>query len=99
MHKLTEDDFILKKYAWTDISIYALTKDNLLLRYEGYKTGFPIYECLYEGYWEVTDACGIGYSSIASAKPIPEDQAKEIISKEEKPRSTRPQERNNWLSC
>lgn len=99
MHKLTEDDFILKKYAWTDISIYALTEDNLLLRYLGHKTGFPIYECLYEGWWEITDACGISYKEIEEAKPISEDQAKKIISEEEKPVSERPPERNNWLSC
>lgn len=99
MHKLTQDDFILKQYEWTKTSIYALTEDNLLLRYDGYKTGFPIYFCLYEGWWEVTDACGIGYSCMAGAKPIPEDEAKKIIFQEEKPISERPAERNNWISC
>jgi hypothetical protein len=98
MNKLTEDDFILKEYAWTKISKYALTEDNILLKYEGDKTGFPIYQCLYKGWWEVTDACGIAYESISKSRPISEEEAKTIISKEEKPISARPPERNNWIS-
>lgn len=99
MRKLTEDDFILKQYEWTRISVYALTKDNMLLRYDGYKEGFPIYFCLYEGWWEISDACGIGYPRLAEAKPIAKEEAKKIISQEEKPISERPAERNNWLNC
>lgn len=99
MLKLTQDDFILKQYEWTKTSVYSLTEDNMLLRYDGHKIGFPVYFCLYEGWWEITDACGIGYGTIANAKPITEKEAEEIISQEEKPISERPAERNNWISC
>ncbi len=98
MHKLTDKDFILKEYDWVKVSEYALTKDNILLRYDKDKVGFPFYQCLYQGYWEATDI-GISYQDIANAKPITEEQAKDIISKEEKPASSRPPERNNWISC
>ena len=99
MRKLTEDDFILKQYEWTKTSVYALTKDNMLLRYDGHKEGFPIYYCLYEGWFEVSDVCGVGYITLAEAKPITKEQAREIIKKEAKPRSQRPAERNSWLNC
>ncbi len=97
LREITSDDFILKKYKWTEKSEYALTKDKILLKYEGKKTGFPIYLCLFEGYWEVTDI-GIGYSEIKEAKPISELKAKKIMKRQEKPRKTRSVERNSWVS-
>ena len=66
---MIEDDFILKKYKWTEISRYALIDDGLLLRYDGDEHGFPWYGCLFEGYWEVSDI-GIGYGTIEEATPI-----------------------------
>lgn len=99
LKSITADDFILKEYAWTKKSHYAVMEDGVLVRYDGWKTGFPIYVCLFEGYFEVSDACGVGYGSIASAKPISTQGAREIIRKEAKPRCTRPLERNNWLTC
>ena len=89
------DDFLLKQYDWAKTSHYAVTEDGVLLKYVGDDLT-PMYECLFEGYWEVTDA-GIGYAEIENAKPVTEEWAKKIIRKEEKPRETRPPERNNWI--
>lgn len=97
MRPLTQDDFIIKEFNWTKISRFALTKDGVLLRYDGKKTGFPFYMCLFDGYWEATDV-GIGISEIAEARPISTLEAKDIIRKQAKPRSTRPSYRNNWVS-
>ena len=97
MKKLTEEDFILKEYSWTKESIYGLTEDNILLRYDKDKTGFPLYQCLYQGFWEVTDI-GISYEEISKARPITEEEALVIIKREEKPLNTRPKERDYWVS-
>lgn len=97
MRPLTQDDFIIKEFNWTKSSRFALTKDEVLLRYDGEKTGLPFYMCLLDGYWEATDV-GVGISEIAEAKPISILEAKEIIRKQAKPRSTRPSCRDNWVS-
>ena len=94
---LTQDDFVPKIHDWTKVSRYAFTEDDILIRYEGHTNGFPIYCALYEGWWEISDAC-VGIRAIAEAKPISEKEAINIIEKEEKPRETRPKERNSWVS-
>ena len=99
LKSITADDFILKEYAWTKVSFYAVTEDGILVRYDGWKTGFPIYECLYEGWWEVSDACGVSYGALDESKPVTKEEAREIIRKEAKPRCTRPPDRDNWLTC
>lgn len=98
LRPLTQEDFIISKYLWTDDSKYALTDDGILLRYEGDKYKFPAYSCLFEGYWEATDV-GVGIRQIAEATPISEKEANRIIEREEKPIHTRPKERDNWISC
>jgi len=97
LREITAEDFVLRAYEWTKISRYALTKDRILLKYIGNKVGFPAYKCLYKGYWEITDI-GIPYQHIAEAKPISEEKAKKIMRRQEKPRHTRPVERNYWIS-
>lgn len=93
---LTQEDFIIGKYNWTNDSQYALTDDEILLRYEGDKYKFPAYSCLFGGYWEATEI-GVAICQIAEATPISEEEANQIIKKEEKPRHTRPKERDNWI--
>lgn len=98
-NRLKASDFTLKSYEWTKSSRYALAEDGLLLEYFGDKAGFPAYRCLFKGWWEMTDACGVTYEEIRHAKPISEEQAKEITQRESKPLELRPTERNNWISC
>ena len=85
MKPLTIHDFIPGVYAWTKISKYAITEEGELIRYDGQLSdGFPIYQCLYEGWWEATDAC-VGIREVRGAEPISEKAAQAIIRKEEKP--------------
>ena len=71
----------------------------MLIRYKGpLSDGFPVYECLYEGWWEAPEV-GVGIREIAEDKPVNLKAASAIISKEEKPRHLRPAERNNWITC
>ena len=99
MKPITKNDFVPRVYAWTKVSRYALTQDGTLLRYDGLlQDGFPVYSCLFEGYWEPTEV-GVGISEISEARSVPDDEAEKIIRREEKPRSTRPKEREQWIHC
>ncbi len=94
--KLTQADFVPKIHDWTKVSRYALTEDDILIRYEGHIKGFPIFYALYKGWWEISDGC-VGIRAIAEAKPISEKEARKKIHKEEKPRQDRPKERDSWV--
>jgi hypothetical protein len=88
--EITEDDLILKAYEWTKSSPFAITDSGILIFYDGLRMKEPMYWCLYEGYWDISDACAIGYGVLADARPIEILEASEIIRKEAKDPSTRP---------
>jgi hypothetical protein len=90
MRSLTQDDFVPRIAAWTKISRYGMNEDGLLVRYEGpLPDGFPVYVCLYEGRWEISDACST-IRAITEAIPVNEEIAIRIIRKEEKLIELRP---------
>ncbi|MFC1709769.1 hypothetical protein ACFL2J_06940 [Candidatus Omnitrophota bacterium] len=99
MKPITISDFMPGVYAWTKVSKYAITEEGYLIRYDGQLSdGFPVYQCLYEGWWEATDAC-VGIREVREAELISLKAAQAIIRKEEKPLEQRPKERRHWLSC
>ncbi len=88
--KITQNNLILQTYEWTKTSPFAITKDNILIFHDGITIKEPMYWCLYEGYWDISDACVMGYNEITAAKPLTIFEASEIIRKEAKEPSTRP---------
>ncbi len=97
LRPITQDDFVPQIAAWTKISGYAKTKDGFLVRYKGpLSDGFPVYECLREGWWEASDTCST-LADIAQAIPVDEKEALGIIREEEKPIELRPKERDVWI--
>ena len=96
LREITADDFVPKIHDWTKVSRYALTEDDILIRYEGHIKGFPIFYALYERWWEISDGC-VGIRTIAEAKPISEKEARKKIRREEKPIRNRPKERDSWV--
>jgi hypothetical protein len=97
MRSITINDFVPGVYGWTKVSDYAITKGGHLIRYQGQLSdGFPVYLCLYEGWWEVTDAC-VGIRDAREAEPVSPKVAQAIIHKEEKPLADRPKERQYWV--
>lgn len=96
---LTYDDFVPRIYDWTKVSRFAITANGVLVRYDGYlEDGFPIYMCLWEGWWEPQGlpGVGVGIRHVLEAKPVSIKEAREIILREAKPRSMRPEERKSW---
>ena len=101
LSKLTQNGFIPRVYEWVKISRYAIAGDDYLIRFdEVLKDGFPVYQVLFEGWWEVNDAChAVSIRDINEAKPISFKKAEVIIKKQEKPLEQRPKERDNWCHC
>ena len=99
MKDLTQDDLVPRLYDWTKVSRFAITKDGILVRYEKcLEDGSPIYMCLYEGWWEIKDACaGVSIRDVFEAEPVNLKIARAIIRKEAKPSCQRPRERNSWV--
>ncbi len=99
LRELTQDDFVLKIYDWTEVSHYAVTSDGILVRYDGHlEDGSPIYMCLYKGWWEIFDACSeVSIRDVLEAEPVNLKVARAIIRKEAKPTCQRPKERNSWV--
>lgn len=84
--EITPADYLLREYEWTKISKYALTDNDILVRYEGDigdKVSTSFYVCLHEGKWIPTAHC-VGIRQVAEAKPISEEEASRIIKKEAK---------------
>lgn len=98
-YDLTEEDFYLRIYDWTKVSRFAITEFGVLLRYDGHlKDGSPIYMCLWEGWWEIKEACmGVSIREVCEAEPVNLKVARAIIRKEAKPRCKRPKERRPWV--
>jgi len=97
--ELTQDDFVLKVYPWTRIYKYAITEYGVLIKFEKQLSdGFPIYLCLWEGWWEIFDAChSVSIREVLEAEPISIKAAKAIMRKEGRPLDERPKERNQWV--
>ncbi len=96
---ITQDDLVPRIYDWTKVSHFAITENGILVRYDGHlEDGFPIYMCLYEGWWEIKDACAeVDIRDVLEAEPVNLKVARAIIRKEAKPRCQRPKERNSWV--
>ncbi len=90
LYKITQSDLVLQTYDWTKTSPFAITEDRVLIFHDGITIKEPMYWCLYEGYWDISDACVISYSKLASARPLTIFEASEIIRKEARELSTRP---------
>jgi len=100
LKKITQDDLVPRVYPWTKISKYAISENGILIKFDGaLSDGFPVYLCLYEGWWEVSDVCPVGIRGIMGAEPVSLKIAEAIMRKEEKPIEERPHERNSWLTC
>lgn len=99
LSSITQDDLVPRVYDWTRISRFAITENGILVRYDGQlKDGFPIYQCLYEGWWEMKDAChAVAIRDVLEAEPVNTKIARAIIRKEAKPSCKRPKERNSWV--
>jgi hypothetical protein len=99
---LKEDQKVPQGWAthWLNESRYAVTKDGYLVRFEKFLSdGWAVFHVLYEGWWEAPEAVGVTYKEINAAIRISDVEASDIISREERPLSERPEERKYWLSC